>query len=191
MGPPNLGFLRRASSRRLFGDPSQQTAGRGFEPTVSPLLDTVCDRASQKRPAKFPGWRLSIKSLPALSELVDAQLRQALDQELAALESDRTEEDDAALDNDILSALKNGHLIDYSDLEATMADDGTTVEDVVKHAVEEADEQDSAGEHAQAAIGWMPISRRGKASRADGATDAAKELVEKTAEARASAAKPR
>jgi hypothetical protein len=124
-------------------------------------------------------------------KLSDAQLRQALDQELAALESDRTEEDDAALDNDILSALKNGHLIDYSDLEATMADDGTTVEDVVKHAVEEADEQDSAGEHAQAAIGWMPISRRGKASRADGATDAAKELVEKTAEARASAAKPR
>jgi len=124
-------------------------------------------------------------------KLSDAQLRQALDQELAALESHRREEDDAALDNDILSALKNGHLIDYSDLEATMADDGTTVEDVVKHAVEEADEQDSAGEHAQAAIGWMPISRRGKASRADGATDAAKELVEKTAEARASAAKPR
>lgn len=124
-------------------------------------------------------------------KLTDAQLRQALDQELAALESDRTEEDDAALDNNILTALKNGHLIDYNDLEATMADDGTTVEDVVKHAVEEADEQDSTGEHAPAATGWMPISRRGKASRADGATDAAKELVEKTAEARAAAAKPR
>jgi hypothetical protein len=124
-------------------------------------------------------------------KLSDAQLRQALDQELAALENDRTEEDDATLDNDILMALKNGHLIDYNDLEATMADDGTTVEDVVKHAVEEADEQDSAGEHAQAAIGWMAISRRGKASRADGATDSAKELVEKTAEARIAAAKPR
>jgi hypothetical protein len=124
-------------------------------------------------------------------KLSEAQLRQALDQELAALENDRTEEDDAALDNEILTSLKNGHLIDYNDLEATMADDGTTVEDVVKHAVEEADERDSAGEHAQAAIGWTPVSRRGKASRADGATDAAKELVEKTAEARAAAAKPR
>jgi hypothetical protein len=124
-------------------------------------------------------------------KLSDAQLRQALDQELGALESDRTEEDDAALDNDIVTALKSGHLVDFNDLEATMADDGTTVEDVVKQAVEEADEQDSAAEHAQAAIGWIPLSRRGKASRADGATDAAKELVEKTDEARAAAAKPR
>ena len=122
-------------------------------------------------------------------KLSDAQLRQALDQELTALEHDRTEENDAALDNEILTALKNGHLIDYNDLEATMADDGTTVEDVVKHAVEEADEQDSAREQAQAAIHWTPVSRRGKASRADGATDAVKELVEKADEARAAQAK--
>lgn len=121
----------------------------------------------------------------------DAQLRQALDQELAALENDHSEEADGALENDILAALKNGHLIDYNDLEATMADDETTVEDVVKHAVEEADEQDSPKEQAQETIRWTPVSRRGKASRADGATDAVKELVEKADEARAAQAKPR
>ena len=120
----------------------------------------------------------------------DAQLKRALDQELAALENDRSDEADGALENDIVTALKNGHLIDYNDLEATMADDETTVEDVVKHAVEEADEQDSAEEQAQQAIHWTPVSRRGKASRADGATDAVKELVEKDDEARAAKAKP-
>jgi hypothetical protein len=122
--------------------------------------------------------------------MTDAQLRQALDQELAALENDHSVEDDGALDNDILTALKSGHLIDYSDLEATMADDGTTVEEVVKHAVEEADEQDSEAEQALETIRWTPVSRRGKASRADGATDAVKELVEKADEARAAQAKP-
>jgi hypothetical protein len=122
-------------------------------------------------------------------KLSDAQLRQALDQELATLENNRTEEDDGALDNEILTSLKNGHLIDYNDLEATMADDGTTVEDVVKHAVEEADEQDSAGQQAQQTIRLTPVGRRGKASRADGATDAVKELVEKADEARAAQAK--
>jgi len=118
-------------------------------------------------------------------KLSDAQLRQALDQELAALENDRTLEDDGALDNEIVRALKNGHLVDYADLEATMADDGTTVEDVVKHAVDEADEEDSSSAQAQATIQLTPVSRRGKASRADGSTDAVKELVERTDEARA------
>jgi hypothetical protein len=124
-------------------------------------------------------------------KMTDAQLRQALDQELAALENDHSVEDDAALDNDILTALKSGHLIDYKDLEATMADDETTVEDVVKHAVEEADEQDSAEQQTQQTIRLTPVSRRGKASRADGATEAVKELVEKADEARAAQAKRR
>jgi hypothetical protein len=124
-------------------------------------------------------------------KMKDAQLKQALDQELAALENDHSDEADGALENDILTALKNGHLIDYNDLEATMADDETTVEDVVKHAVEEADEQDSAEHQAQETIRLTPVSRRGKASRADGATDAVKDLVEKADEARAAQAKPR
>jgi hypothetical protein len=122
-------------------------------------------------------------------KLTDAQLRQALDQELAALENDRSDEADQALTNDILTALKNGHLIDYNDLEATMADDGTTVEEVVKDAVEEADEQGSAEHQAQETIRLTPVSRRGKASRADGATEAVKELVVKANEARAAQAK--
>jgi hypothetical protein len=121
----------------------------------------------------------------------DAQLRQALDQELAALEKDHTEEEDGALDHEILAALKNGHLVDFNDLEQTMADDGTTVEDVVKNAVEEADARDAPEEQAQGTPGWTPVSRRGKASRADGAIDAVKDLVEKTDEARAAQAKPR
>ena len=124
-------------------------------------------------------------------KMTDAQLRQALDQELAALENDQSEEADGALDNEILTALKDGHLIDYSDLEATMADDETTVEDVVKHAVEEADEQDSAEQQAQETIRLTPVARRGQASRADGATDVVKELVEKDDEVRAAQAKPR
>jgi hypothetical protein len=139
---------------------------------------------------------LTLSSVPAYSEtrcekLTDDQLRKALDQELADLENDRTEEDDAALDNDILTALKNGHLIDYSDLEATMADDGTTVEDVVHQAVEDADEQDSPKEQMQGTLSLTPVSRRGRASRADGATDAAKDLVEKAEEARSAQAKPK
>lgn len=122
-------------------------------------------------------------------KLTDAQLRQALDQELEALENDRSEEADGALENEILTALKNGHLIDYNDLERTMADDGTTVEDVVKEAVEEADEQGAPKDQAREAIHLTPVSRRGKASRADGATDAVKDLVEKADEARAAQAK--
>jgi hypothetical protein len=123
-------------------------------------------------------------------KMTDAQLRQALDQELATLENDHSDEADGVLENDILTPLKNGHLIDYNDLEATMADDGTTVEDVVKHAVEEADEQDSEEQQAQDAIRWTPVAHRGRASRADGATEAVKELVEKADEARAAKAKP-
>lgn len=123
-------------------------------------------------------------------KMTDAQLRQALDQELASLENNHTDEADGALENDILAALKSGHLIDYSDLEATMADDETTVEDVVKHAVEEADEHDSPKGQAQETIPWTPVSRRGQVSRADGATEAVKELVEKADEARSAQAKP-
>jgi hypothetical protein len=122
-------------------------------------------------------------------KMTDAQLRQALDQELAALENDHSDEADGALENEMLTALKSGHLIDYSDLEATMADDETTVEDVVKHAVEEADEQDSAEPQAQETIRLTPVARRGQASRADGATEAVKELVVKADEARAAQAK--
>jgi len=134
--------------------------------------------------------------LPAYSatqceKMNDDQLRAALNQELAALENDHSEEDDAALDRDILTALKNGHLVDYKDLEATMADDGTTVEDVVEQAVEEADEADAPKDAPQAqgqGAGMLTrVSRRGVASRADGATDAVKELVEKADEARAKA----
>jgi hypothetical protein len=124
-------------------------------------------------------------------KMTDAELRQALDQELAALENDHNDEEDGALGNDILAALKNGHLIDYKDLEQTMADDGTSVEEVVKHAVEEADQQDAPEEQAAGPAEWTPIARRGRASRADGATDTVKDLVEKADEARAAQAKPR
>ena len=126
-------------------------------------------------------------------KMTDDELRKALDQELSALESDHDEEDDAAVENDILSALKNGHLVDYKDLEATMADDGTSVEEVVHQACEEADEADAAkdGPKGQTTSGWTPVSRRGKASLADGATDAVKDLVEKAEEARANQAKPK
>ncbi len=137
---------------------------------------------------------LALSPLPAYSatrceKMTDDQLRQALNQELAALESDHTEEDDAELENDILTALKSGHLIDYADLEATMADAGTTVEDVVLHAVEEADEADAPKDapQAQGQVELTRVSRRGVVSRADGATEAVKDLVAKTDEARAKA----
>lgn len=126
-------------------------------------------------------------------KMTDDELRKALDQELTALESDHDEEDDAVVEKDILTALKNGHLIDYQDLEATMGDDGTSVPEVVHLACQEADEEgaakDTPKDQANQARNWTPVSRRGTASLADGATDTVKELVEKADEARASQGK--
>ena len=79
LGLPKLGFLRRAFSRALFCGPSQKASGRGFESTVSPFLEAICDRARQEGPADFLGRRFSVLRFPALAEFIDAELRQARD----------------------------------------------------------------------------------------------------------------
>ena len=79
LGLPNLGFLRRASSGCLFGEPKQQAAGGGFESTVSTFLEAIRDRARQEGPADFLGRRFSVLRFPALAEFIDAELRQARD----------------------------------------------------------------------------------------------------------------
>ena len=68
---------------------------------------------------------LTLSPVRAYSEtrcekMTDDQLHQALDQELAALESDSSDEPDDSLEKDILAALGSGKLIDYADLEKTM-----------------------------------------------------------------------
>lgn len=139
---------------------------------------------------------LMLTSLPAYSathceQMTDDQLRHALNQELAALEKDNSLEDDQALEKDIEAALKSGTVIDYQDLEQTMADDepDLTVEEVVHEAVLEADQQDSQGVNLWApSMSWLgvglPTPRGGRASRARGATDAVEILIQKADEAR-------
>jgi hypothetical protein len=64
---------RRAPTRRLFGDPSQQSTDRGLELAESLLLETIGDRLNQESSADIAARRVSIQGqgLPALADIFE------------------------------------------------------------------------------------------------------------------------
>src|ERR1039458_4402879 len=60
-----------------MGELCQQALRRGLESAESLFLEAICDRARQERPADIARRRLSERGCPALTEFVDAALRQA------------------------------------------------------------------------------------------------------------------
>ncbi len=74
LGLSNRRALRRAPSRSLFGDPSEQSSGRGLETAEGLFLEAVSDRPSQKGPPETAGGLLTVEGFPALAEVRDAGL---------------------------------------------------------------------------------------------------------------------
>src|ERR1700687_5680804 len=74
LGLANRRALRRAPSRSLFGDPSEQASGRRLETAESLLLEAVGDRPNQKGLAETAGRLLAVEAFPALAEVRDTGL---------------------------------------------------------------------------------------------------------------------
>ena len=70
----NRRALRRAPSRSLFGDPSEQASGRGLETAAGLFLEAVGDRPNQKGPAETAGGLLTVEGFPALAKVRDTGL---------------------------------------------------------------------------------------------------------------------
>src|SRR5258708_12192159 len=69
--------LRRAPSRSLFGDPSEQASGRGLETAAGLFLEPVSDRPNHKAPAQTAGGLRTVEVFPALAEVRGSGLRKA------------------------------------------------------------------------------------------------------------------